>query len=1234
MDSQSHPPAYPPSPQRPQHFAANNAPSLPSVPSRTANSTPISSPGLFSPSNPRPYVFPPHPASEASTPAVAVSPFLHPLQNHKVRETHKALVDLDLMTGRKVINQYEVLEELGRGVHGKVKLARNLETGDSVAIKIIPRFSKKRRLGKIHASPQDKTKREIAILKKIRHENVVGLIEIIDDPELKKIYMVLEHVELGEVVWRKKGIPSICSIERKRVEKEMHGESSTDEEERYLAILERRQAINEIKRARMLEAQRGPEDFWSIEYGAANDDDVEPQTWLYGRDRDGDHTAQPSTAASYTSRSASKAPSRAASMTRSSRSAVSRSRSNTPYASEFDLASLDVDVQSEIETPGPLRSQPGSTAALEGTMYGAYVEDAMFRGRSPSMADSIISHMSSVDFNTHPHDPFSDDFSYVPCLTLEEARATFRDTVLGLEYLHYEGVVHRDIKPANLLWTKDHRVKISDFGVSYFGRPMREGEPDDLVSESEARDFDDDLELAKTVGTPAFFAPELCYTDCDEKQPRISGQIDVWSLGVTLYCLVFARIPFMAEDEFQMFKKIAKEDVYIPRRRLRPADPHHEPTTTSLYKTVNSESYRDDNTLAYEEIDDDLYDLLRKMLTKNPDKRIRLRDVKRHRWINGGAPTIGWVDDTDPSNMYAGRRIEVDEGEITRAVVPLTFLERARSAVKKAVGKVIHPRTEKSESRSRRRAASSVDDEQPPNVFSLARRKSLRPDDYFANARESDHPLSQSVSATPDDSPREEGASYSPQEATPVGSEHPHDANSYLTALLRPEPTLSLPTSTHSKGQCYQRHERVHSAVSPSGPFLALNQVRESQTRPGSPSTEGPIDGTPFPLPNKAAETPLEDEPTRSKSVDRGLFASEDKRGEPTVGVSIAIAPGSIELPRRPTSVDPFRTSGGRLLSSPLSIAPKLCHAYQHGQPNSAPSMHENNFGPTSPQKRPMTSHHRPGSPPRAGNFLPLHNLQTPLERTLGSLEKPEMEKYRSREQLLSFQRRASVSHYPPSPCKGFAPEDNSAPSRVNTAGTIATLASTSTGTVMTPLTSPSEMASPMSGGNISSQHNSQTFRSDPSLPALLSGASSVSADAEGEFLLMPGSLERPSFIDTTDTLTPPALRKEPLEGFPMTSDENDQHIQHRHEYDQFQTVILAGAPLGAGTSEKPQPKADEDDDGSDSDEGLTMARPKKWSAPKDITSTSSTEHLTHPTRRDTQTSFGSNDTAKKVVYH
>lgn len=1143
--------------------------------------------------------------------------------------THKALVDLDSMTGRKLINQYEVIEELGRGVHGKVKLARNLETGESVAIKIIPRFSKTRRLGKVTASPQDKTKREIAILKKIRHPNVVALLEIIDDPELSKIYVVLEHVELGEVVWRKKGLPLICSWERRMVQKGMYGGelTSTDEEERerYIQLLERRRAVNELKRAKMLETQRGPGDFWSIEYGAANEEDYY-ETQAYDFALDGEHTAQPSTAVP----SVSHPGSRAASITRfSTRSTVSGSRAVTPLPSEYDVSSVDADAESEGPS-GSRRSKPGSSTALDGTMYGAYTEDVMFRGRSPSMADSIISHMSSIDFNSQPEDPFSDDFSYVPCFTLDEARATFRDTVLGLEYLHYEGVVHRDIKPANLLWTRDHRVKISDFGVSYFGRPIREGEPDELVSESEARDFDDDLELAKTVGTPAFFAPELCYTDVDHEQPKISEQIDVWSLGVTLYCLIFARIPFMAEDEFQMFKKIAKEEVYIPRRRLRPVDPQHSPSSTSFYKRVNSAPYRDDTDLAYEEVDDDLYDLLREMLTKNPEKRIRLKDVKRHPWVVADIeiPVAQWINETDPSRRFSGRKIEVDEREIKRAVVPLTLMERARSVVKKAVSKVMHGgRADKAETQqSRRRAASSAASsagDTPPSIspfphFRDMRRKSIRPDDYFATVRESEHPLSQSVSATPHDSPTGEPLDSPRRRLSPPASDlslATHDATSMFGVL----PGLGAPVSSSTslpsgRGLIHHRHMRIKSV---NNSPITLAHVKESQTTPAGPAVNGPTDDPVSPR-RKTRNIRTQDDPTRSKSVDRGLFANEDKRAEPSVAISTAMAPGSIELPMRPMSVDPGCATHRLSLVSP--IAPR---AYQHNHANSESNMNEKHVSVVDFERRPVTPYR-----------IMQTEGKTPPSRVYNSSTTESFARAQQhiiRQQIREADGRAKqestdskfVSHVPPcppSPDDLFATGSPRPPSRVHTADTLATSISASTGNSCTPLTSPTAMTSPISIENLPQQ----IFRSDPSLPALLSGASSVSADAEGDFLLRPGSLNSPSLLDTTDSLTPPALGKEPVEGFPLRVDEQYQTLlpRPRHEY---------------SSSTYLPPNVADDDEGSDtdSDGGITMAKPKRRTLPKEHTSFPMAQRVANPRRRDTQTSItsiGSTETAKKIT--
>ncbi|KAK7948561.1 uncharacterized protein PG986_009447 [Apiospora aurea] len=1122
------------------------------------------------------------------------------------------------MTGRKIINQYEVIEEIGRGVHGKVKLARNLENGENVAIKIVARFSKKRRLGKVMAlSPQDKTKKEIAILKKIRHPNVVALLEIIDDPELKKIYMVLEHVELGEVVWRKKGIPSICNWERRRIEKEMSGQMSTEEEEAYVQILERKHAVTELKRARMQQKQqqRGPEDFWSIEYGAASEGG-DPSSLPRVLSRDAVQGS--SSAGEWNFFSASPHGSR------------STSRAVTPIPSETDLSSVGADYSSDMETPGATHSRPGSVTALEGTMYGPYAaEEAMFRGRSPSMADSIISHMSSVDFNTQPHDPFADDYSYVPCFTIEAARATFRDTVLGLEYLHYEGIVHRDIKPANLLWTKDHRVKISDFGVSYFGRPIRDGEMDEFVSESEARDFDDDLELAKT-------------------QPKISEQIDVWSLGVTLYCLIFARIPFMAEDEFQMFRKIATDDVYIPRRRLKPVDPLTSPTTTSLYHRVNNAPYRDDCEFAYEEIDDLLYDLLSRMLIKNPEKRIRLREVKRHPWVVQGIDNLlGWLDDTDPSRRTAGRKIQVDEREVSRAVVPLTFLERARSVMKKAVGKVIpshRPDATVTRRRATSSAASSAGDSPPTAAasphFRDSRRKSLRGDDYFVSSKEPaghhEHPLSQSVTASPqasppvDDQEDRNALKHSQAHSSSVGGDLEGQATgSHSNFNASPDAANRSPSrKTTSPGKTFSpSHIRARSVNSQ---FLVLTAAgRESQTTPTTPAVSTSCHDDPLAALRKSRDMESLDDSSRSRSVDRGLFAREDKRAEAKVSLSTAMAPGNVESPKRPTHLrmaDPSTHNADPPTSSPMFYSPKAIRTYHHVASGSDSNLYERpSFVAACLDNRPLTSQkvlQMDAKTPPQRTYKPstpesFARAQEQMQRR----QHREHEEQVRRQQLQASQQDVDPAWVPCPPSCPPSPDDEASmekplpPSRSDTAGTVVTTSS-SYGNMATPLTSPSEAASPVRKGD------SPIYRSDPSLPALLSGASSVSADVEGDFLLRPGSVNRPSLIDTTDSLTPPAMAKEPMAGFPLETleDEHAFHLRMANSTHMRSSSVFSSQCV--------------DDDDSDSDEGVLMIKPRRRGTSQDPTSQPPSRSNTHIKRRDTQTSVGSTETAKKVVMH
>ncbi|KAI8349723.1 hypothetical protein B0O80DRAFT_501068 [Mortierella sp. GBAus27b] len=121
----------------------------------------------------------------------------------------------------------------------------------------------------------------------------------------------------------------------------------------------------------------------------------------------------------------------------------------------------------------------------------------------------------------------------------EECRDVFRQMVLGIEYLHEHEIIHRDIKPDNLLRSQDGTLKIVDFGVSKIFKK----EEGDLTENA--------------AGSPAFMAPELCAFE----RGKISGRAaDVWSMGVTLYCIRYGKIPFRSNDPMELRRVICEEE--------------------------------------------------------------------------------------------------------------------------------------------------------------------------------------------------------------------------------------------------------------------------------------------------------------------------------------------------------------------------------------------------------------------------------------------------------------------------------------------------------------------------------------------------------------------------------------------------------------------------------------------------------------------------------------------------
>uniref|UniRef100_A0A8C0B119 Protein kinase domain-containing protein n=1 Tax=Buteo japonicus TaxID=224669 RepID=A0A8C0B119_9AVES len=192
-------------------------------------------------------------------------------------------------------------------------------------------------------------------------------------------------------------------------------------------------------------------------------------------------------------------------------------------------------------------------------------------------------------------------------LSEDLARFYFQDLIKGIEYLHYQKIIHRDIKPSNLLVGEDGHVKIADFGVSNEFKGA-------------------DALLTNTVGTPAFMAPETL----SETRKIFSGKaLDVWAMGITLYCFVFGQCPFMDERILSLHNKIKTQTLEFPDQP---------------------------------EVTDFLKDLITRMLDKNPESRISVPEIKLHPWVTkNGAELLP----TEDENCTL---VEVTEEEVENSV--------------------------------------------------------------------------------------------------------------------------------------------------------------------------------------------------------------------------------------------------------------------------------------------------------------------------------------------------------------------------------------------------------------------------------------------------------------------------------------------------------------------------------------------------------------------------------------
>lgn len=96
-----------------------------------------------------------------------------------------------IVSSTQIGNKYTLLKDLGEGTFGSVKLGKQVQSDQLVAVKILEKSRIKDKADK------ERVVREIKILKRVNHPAFVKLYEIIENPE--RIYLIMEYAEGGEL---------------------------------------------------------------------------------------------------------------------------------------------------------------------------------------------------------------------------------------------------------------------------------------------------------------------------------------------------------------------------------------------------------------------------------------------------------------------------------------------------------------------------------------------------------------------------------------------------------------------------------------------------------------------------------------------------------------------------------------------------------------------------------------------------------------------------------------------------------------------------------------------------------------------------------------------------------------------------------------------------------------------------------------------------------------------------
>jgi serine/threonine protein kinase len=252
---------------------------------------------------------------------------------------------------------------------------------------------------------------------------------------------------------------------------------------------------------------------------------------------------------------------------------IGQGSSSSVFRAFHRMTHSPVAIKSRTKTPDPENASLIESSRREAQLLRRVDHPSLVRVfdfvETPYAVYLIMEYVSGSNLMTHELErgKFSDD----------DARHIIAQVVHGLDYLHNEcHMVHRDLKLENIVLTGSYWPKIVDFGFS-----KEQTAKDQLFSTS--------------CGSAEYAAPEL-FT----REPY-STEIDVWSLGITLYAMLMGELPFRSGGNVMaLIEQIVKDPV---------------PNLSALRPEAA--------------------DLITKMLAKDKSVRITIKEIIHHPWIAG-----------------------------------------------------------------------------------------------------------------------------------------------------------------------------------------------------------------------------------------------------------------------------------------------------------------------------------------------------------------------------------------------------------------------------------------------------------------------------------------------------------------------------------------------------------------------------------------------------------------------